>query len=279
MVELNRRRRRTLVGATDKLDGIGLHSGVAAWVRLSPAAPGSGLVFVDHADRQEVPARVENVYDTTRCTQLRKGDAVIQTVEHVLSALAGLGVDDALIEVSGGELPAADGSAAPFVRLIESVGTVEHDGYVEPLVVTEPVELGDGRGGSVRLEPSTESRYSVTLEYPKHPYIGTQTAQFTLASYSSEIAPARTFGFLTEIDYLRANGLALGASYDNALVLGEDDYANERRFDNEMARHKILDLIGDLALFGRPIVADITAVKPGHQLNTRVAALLASTAM
>jgi len=258
------------------MDGIGLHSGIATWVRIVPAAPGTGLVFVDSASGQEVPAIAANVYDTTRCTQLRCGDKVVQTVEHVLSALAGLGVDDARIEIDGVELPAADGSAQPFVELIRSAGIVDHGGEIDPFVVTEMIELSDGRDGLVRLEPASEPSYSVTLEYPKHRYIGTQTAGGTLTSYAAEIAPARTFGFLAEIDYLRSHGLALGASYDNALVLGEDAYANERRFDNEMARHKILDLIGDLALLGRPIVAKITAVKPGHQLNTQMAALLAS---
>ena len=194
----------------------------------------------------------------------------------MLSALAGLGVDDARIEVGGGELPAVDGSAAPFCALIDAAGIVEHDGVVKPLMVTEPIEFGDGKGGLVRLEPSEDPRYAVTLEYPNHPYIGTQTAAVALPDYLAQIAPARTFGFLSEIDYLRAHGLALGASFDNALVLGDDGYANERRFDNEMARHKILDLIGDLALLGRPIVAVISAVKPGHHLNTRVASMLAS---
>jgi UDP-3-O-[3-hydroxymyristoyl] N-acetylglucosamine deacetylase len=132
----------------------------------------------------------------------------------------------------------------------------------------------DGKGGSVRLEPSPETRYAVTLEYPNHPYIGTQKAEFALTQYVVDVAPARTFGFLKEIDYLRSHGLALGASYDNALVLDEDGYANDRRFENEMARHKILDLVGDLALLGRPIVGSVVGVKPGHQLNTRVAIAL-----
>jgi len=279
-----RRRRRTLAGPTEKLDGIGLHSGIATWVRILPAAPETGLVFVDSrvsegrpsdfGTGQEVPALAANVFDTTRCTQLRCGDKIVQTVEHVLSALAGLGVDDARLEIDGVELPAADGSALPFVELIQSVGIVEHGGEIDPFVVTDPIELSDGRGGLVRLEPASEPSYSVTLEYPKHSYIGTQSASGAATSYATEIAPARTFGFLTEIDYLRSHGLALGASYDNALVLGEEGYANERRFDNEMARHKILDMIGDLALFGRPIIASITAVKPGHQLNTQMAAKL-----
>lgn len=270
-----RRARRTLADATETYHGVGLHSGAAAWVRILPAPSGAGLVFVDAATGQEVPALAENVCDTTRCTQLGRGGVVIQTVEHVLSALAGLGVDDARIEVDGGELPAADGSAAPFAQMIRNAGVVERNGFVEPLVLTEPVDIGDGRGGSIRLEPARETSYSVTLEYPKHPYIGTQTASFGISSYLSEIAAARTFGFLAEIDTLRAHGLALGASMDNALVLGDDAYVNERRFENEMARHKILDLIGDLSLLGRPIVAEVVAIRPGHELNTRLAALLA----
>jgi len=288
-----RRRRRTLAGPTEKLDGIGLHSGVATSVRILNAAPGTGLVFVviDNSlpsregqggrGTQEVPATSANVYDTTRCTQLACDGVVVQTVEHVLSALAACGVDDARIEVGGSELPAVDGSARPFFDLIQAAGVIESDGDVLPYVVTERIEIEDGKGGYLRLESADDVSYDVILEYPKHAYIGTQNARLEgqgaeVPAYGDGIAPARTFGFLAEIDYLRAHGLALGASYDNALVLGEDAYANERRFDNEMARHKILDLIGDLALFGRPIIAKITAVKPGHQLNTQMAALLAS---
>jgi UDP-3-O-[3-hydroxymyristoyl] N-acetylglucosamine deacetylase len=271
-----RRTRRTLAASTETLEGIGLHSGAPTRIRLLPAEQGTGIVFRDQATGQEIPARVENVWDTTRCTQLRKGETVVQTVEHVLSALAGLGVDDALIEISGVELPATDGSSAPFVRLIQSVGVAESACFVESVVVSEPVEVTDGHGGFLRLKPASELCISVTLEYPNHPYLGTQHATFAAAfdDYPTDIAPARTFGFLTEIEQLHARGLGLGASYDNALVLGDDRYLNACRFDNELARHKLLDFIGDLALVGKPLVADVVAVRPGHRLNTKLAELL-----
>lgn len=273
-----RRQRQTLGGQTDRLEGIGLHSGAAVWVAMSQGTTGSGIVLRDHASGQEIRAIASNVFDTTRCTQLQSGGVIIQTVEHVLSAIAALGVDDAVIEISGGELPAADGSAAPFLRLAESVGVVDGEGDLDAIVVEETIEVTDGRGGSIRVAPANESRYSVALEYPDHPYLGAQNAAFRPGadSYAEDIAPARTFGFLSEIEHLRAHNLALGASYENALVLGETGYLNDCRFTNELARHKLLDLIGDLSLIGRPLIADVSAVRPGHYLNTKLAARLSA---
>ncbi len=263
--------RQTLAAPSAVFSGVGLHSGAGASVRLLPAPAGTGLVF-RRSDGQEIPALAANVEDTSRCTRLKIGDFEVQTVEHVLSALAGLGIDDAVIEIDGPEVPAADGSAAPFVELILAAGTQTRSEQVQPLRLTEPVFVSAG-GCTVAALPSDHFSASVVLDYPKHSYLGTQAAIFDgrTGDYAVQIAPARTFGFLSEIDRLRARGLGLGASFDNALVLGETQFETPQRFPNEMARHKLLDLIGDLALTGRPICAEIVAIKPGHTLNVRLA--------
>ena len=276
---MSERARVTLAAPSAVLSGVGLHSGADASVRLLPAPAGTGLVF--HAGGQEIPARAANVCDTSRCTRLRANGLEVQTVEHVLSALAGLGVDDAIIEIDGApagfyEVPAIDGSAAPFAALILAAGMQAQAAQVRPIVLTEPVVVAEG-GCTIVALPSDRFSATVVLDYPRHPYLGTMAAVYDSASgeYAAQIAPARTFGFLSEIEALRARGLGLGASYDNALVLGETQYEAPPRFPNEPARHKLLDLIGDLALAGRPIFAEIFALKPGHTLNTRLARLLA----
>ena len=269
------RPRRTLAGPSKHLRGVGLHSGTDAALRLLPAPPGSGLVF--RVAGQEIPARAANVTDTSRCTRLGLGGAEVQTVEHVLSALAGLGVDDAVIEINGSsEVPAGDGSAAPFAALIREAGLREQPETVfSPLTLTLPQTVWEV-GSYVIALPSDRFQATVVLDYPRHPYLGTIAAVFDAATgnYETDIAPARTFGFLSEIEALRERGLGLGASRENAVVLGEDRYETPLRFPNELARHKLLDLIGDLALIGRPLSAHVIAMKPGHTLNTRLARLL-----
>ncbi|MDQ2686401.1 MAG: UDP-3-O-acyl-N-acetylglucosamine deacetylase [Armatimonadota bacterium] len=272
------RPRRTPAGPTDALAGIGLHSGAETTVRLRPAPPGAGLVFRDAQSGQEIPALAANVSDTSRCTIVSGNGVSVQTVEHLLSALAALGVDDAVIEISGGEMPAGDGSAAPFVALIQSVGLRDQDGPpMEPLVLTRPYLLEGENGSSVVALPASSFRATVVLDYPGHPWIGTQVVTFDAGEgdYAADIAPARTFGFLREIDWLQSRGLALGASRDNGIALREDGYDTPLRFPDEMARHKLLDLIGDLALVGRPVQAHFFAIKPSHALNTRLARRLA----
>jgi UDP-3-O-[3-hydroxymyristoyl] N-acetylglucosamine deacetylase len=259
--------------------GVGLHSGADAAVCFLPGAPGSGLVFRNKKSGQEIPALAANVTDTSRCTRLCAGGREVQTVEHVLAALAGLGVDDAVIEIEGGELPAADGSAALFVSLIRAAGLHEQSDYsVQPLTLTHPVTVSEGASILVAL-PADSFRAAVVLDYPRHPFLGTIAAMFDAANgdFAAEIAPARTFGFLSEIEALQARGLGLGASRDNAVVLGEDRYETPLRFANELARHKLLDLLGDLALIGRPLLAQVIAVRPSHTLNTRFAQTLAES--
>lgn len=267
------RPRRTLARPSRQIDGIGLHSGMSVSLQFLPAASESGIIIHNAEHNQDIQAIAANVNDTTRCTQLAYNGVIVQTVEHVLSAISACGVDDIIVKITSREMPAVDGSALAFAELLSESGIIEHGGCIQALVVKEPVAVDDGRGGSIRIEPSDHLTIEMELDYPNHPYIGTQSAQFDSLTdnYVTEIAPARTFGFLKEIEYLHSKGLGLGASYDNALVLGEDSYVTEPRFINEMARHKILDIIGDLALIGRPIIGKISAAKPGHALNCAMA--------
>ena len=273
---MTERPRVTLAAPTRVFEGVGLHSGADASVCFRPAPAGSGLTFRDRRSGQEIPARAANVTDTSRCTRLGLNGVEVQTVEHVLSALAGLGVDDAEIETEGREMPAGDGSAAPFVALIRAAGLCEeHGAAVSPLALMRPVTASAGESMLVAL-PAARLTFTVVLDYPRHLYLGTLAATFDAAvgDYAAEIAPARTFGFLSEIEALRAHGLGLGASRENAVVLGEDCYETPLRFANELARHKLLDLIGDLSLIGCPLLAQVIAVRPSHALNVRLARTL-----
>ena len=269
------RRRQTLAEASAVLSGVGLHSGADASVRLLPAPSGTGLIFRRLGGGQEIPALASNVSDTSRCTRLSLDGFTVQTVEHVLSALAGLGVDDAFVEIEGGsEVPAMDGSAAPFADALLKAGLREYSDSVCPIMLTQPIYVSE-RGSMLAALPSETLSLTVVLDYPRHAYLGTQAALFeSMADYQTQIAPARTYGFLSEIEALRAAGLGLGASRDNAVVLGGTQYETPLRFANELARHKLLDLIGDLALAGRPVCAAIVAVKPSHTLNVQLARLL-----
>ncbi len=271
---MTERKRRTLASPSAVVSGVGLHSGAGASVRLLPAPSGTGLVFRRAGDGQEIPARASNVSDTSRCTRLSLNGFEVQTVEHVLSALSGLGVDDAIIQINGPEVPAMDGSAAPFVSAIFAAGLQEQTEAVRSITLTQPLFVSE-RGSTLVALPSETLSLTAVLHYPRHAYLGTQAAIYDAAGdYQAQIAPARTYGFLSEIEALRVAGLGLGASKDNAVVLGETQYETPLRFPNELARHKLLDLIGDLALTGRPVQAEIIAVKPSHTLNVRLARLL-----
>ena len=270
------RPRRTLAAPTAPLAGVGLHSGADASVRVLPAPAGAGRVFRDAVTGQAIPARAENGEESQRCTVLRAGGGAVQTVEHLLSALAALGVDDAVVEVRGGELPAADGSAAPYVAWLRGAGLRDQTDGVPVSALTPDVPLLVSDGGILLAAlPAPHFRATVLLDYPQ-PWIGTQAVTFDAAADDYDaIAPARTFGFVRELDWLHARGLALGASRDNAVALGEDGYETPLRFPDELARHKMLDLIGDLALVGVPLCAEIIAVRPSHALNVRLARRLA----
>jgi UDP-3-O-[3-hydroxymyristoyl] N-acetylglucosamine deacetylase len=259
---------------------VGLHSGRIVRASFRPAAEGSGIVLRD--DRRPglpIPARPENARSFDHATTLGRDDVRIGTVEHALSAAYGLGIDNLEIEVRGGEFPILDGSALPFVRLFQAAGIERQRLPVEPLVVTEPREIEVGEKW-IRIEPGPGLTLTYEIDFP-HRAIGHQsfTIDLTAETFASRIAPARTFGFTREVEYLRARGLALGGSLQNAVVLDEENIlSGPLRFVDEFVRHKLLDLIGDLALLGRPLQGKIHASRAGHALHARLVAELRNIA-
>ena len=237
-----------------------------------PPPPAAGRRFLDLLTGQEFPAAAANAEETARCTVLRAGPVAVQTVEHLLSALASLGVDDCVIETRGGEIPAGDGSAAPFVALLRAAGLRDQPegALVEGLALMRPCLVSGENGALLLALPSPRFQATVALDYPDQPWIGTQAVTFDAGAddYAQDIAPARTFGFVRELDWLRAHGLALGASRENAVALGESGYETPLRFPDELARHKLLDLVGDLSLVGVPLCAQVIAVKPSPRAQT-----------
>lgn len=242
------------------LRGIGLHSGQPVEISVSPAPAGSGIVFL--ANGKKVPVALGSLKDTQRGTSL-DGVAV---VEHFLSAVSGLGLDNLTVKVDGPELPVADGSALPFAQALLEAGPVEQPAERHYLELSETIALSSGKA-VLEARPYNGFRVEFMVKFEG---FGEQSLTFDPArqSYLKEIAPARTFGYLDEVEALRKKGLALGASAENALILSKTGYVNEPRFADELVRHKILDLIGDLALLGRPLRAAIKANCSGHKLNT-----------
>lgn len=257
--------------------GIGLHSGRPVELRLRPAAAGTGILFerTDLPSRVRFPARSEWVVDTLLATTLGTRDARLSTVEHLLAALRSLGVDNCTVEIAGPELPVMDGSAAPFVYLIQEAGLLPQRRMRRRLVIREPIEIRD-RDRFVRVVPSREFKATIEIEYP-HAAVGRsklESVRIRPEHFAREIAPARTFGFLKEVQLLQSLGRALGGSLQNAIVLDDRRVLNREglRFPNEFVRHKLLDLIGDLALLGLPIQAHVKARKTGHALNQALVA-------
>jgi UDP-3-O-[3-hydroxymyristoyl] N-acetylglucosamine deacetylase len=279
-----RAQQRTLNRRTE-IQGIGLHSGRPVKLVLRPAAPNTGIVFVrtDLEPAVEIPAAIENVVDTSLATTLGVADdegrlVRIGTVEHLMAAIAGLGIDNLRVEVEGPEVPVLDGSAGPFVDLIEAAGIRTQDAYKRVLVIKRPIEVRDG-DKIARLVPARTFRVTCTVDFD-HPLIRNQRVdlEITPERFLEEISEARTFGFLKDVERMKAAGLALGGSLENAVVIDEFSVLNEGglRFADEFARHKALDAIGDLALLGMPIAGHLTAVRSGHAMNHRLAeALLA----
>lgn len=262
---------RTLLRAVSYA-GVGLHSGKAVSMRLLPAEPDSGIVFrrVDIEGWPEIPARVENIVDTKRNTTLGVGDTRVMTVEHLLASFAGLGVDNAIVEVDNEEIPVGDGSSYLFCRLLHDAGIVEQ---LEPrryLELTAPVYVSD-RGRYMIALPAQEFRVSFTF-VTDHPIVGTQYAEYAITPeiFEREIAPARTIGFAEQIELMRSNGLAIGGSLDLAVVVSREGYLSSLRYPDEIVRHKILDIVGDLSLVG-PMKAHIIAIKSGHQVDAMLA--------
>jgi UDP-3-O-[3-hydroxymyristoyl] N-acetylglucosamine deacetylase len=249
------------------LDGIGLHSGKAVRVSLSPGPADSGIVFRvgEHGDR--IPAAPESVVDSHYATTLGRNGTRIQTIEHLMAAAAGLGIDNLEVHVDGPELPAADGSAKPFVQLMLAAGRTPQAARRRPIRIPHPIRVGTG-GRWIQMVPADTLRVSYTLDND-HPAIGMQVLSWTPTeeSFVTEYAPARTYGFLKDLGFLRKSGRALGGSLDNTIVIGKNGTLNGLRWRDEFVRHKVLDLIGDLALLGRPIEAHVIARNAGHALN------------
>lgn len=260
------------------LEGRGLHSGRPVTMRIFSAEAGSGVQFRrTDLGGALIAARAQNVAETERCTVLAgEGGARIATVEHLLSALHGMGVDNALVELDGPEVPIADGSAAEFCRLIERAGLVAQSRPRQVRRLTRPVGVSRGKSYAVAL-PSDSFKVSVTMVNDhKHPTLHDQFFELDVepAAYRQAVAPARTFGFVAEVEALRARGLIQGAAMESAVVIGETDVLTPLRFPDELARHKVLDLIGDLALLGS-IKAHVIGVRTSHAINNLLALAIA----
>jgi UDP-3-O-[3-hydroxymyristoyl] N-acetylglucosamine deacetylase len=256
--------------------GVGLHSGKKVLLTLRPAAAHTGIVFrrVDLDPPVEIPARAENVGDTRLSTSLARGNAQISTVEHLLSAFAGLGIDNAYIDVSAPEVPIMDGSAGPFVFLIQSAGIHEQNALKRFIRVKRPVMVHDTDKWA-KFEPYDGFKVSFSIEFD-HPLFEEKSKyaeiDFATTSFVKEVSRARTFGFLREVEALREENLALGGTLDNAVVVDDYRVLNEDglRYEDEFVKHKILDAIGDLYLLGHPLIGAFHGHKSGHALNNRL---------
>ena len=252
--------------------GIGLHSGRKVRLTLKPAPADTGIVF-ERLDRNhfEIPATSEHLARLSYATCLSKGEVRIETVEHLLAALATLGIDNAIVELDAPEVPIMDGSAAPFIYLIHEAGLRSLAKERSYLKLTRPIAV-ESEGRQVAAYPADSLRVSYTINFD-HPLLRHQQHSLEIdeSSFVDELAPARTFGFLKDVEQLRQAGLALGGSLDNAVVLGEAGVLNNPlRFPDEFVRHKILDLLGDLSLLGRPLLAHVVAVRAGHCLHAQL---------
>jgi UDP-3-O-[3-hydroxymyristoyl] N-acetylglucosamine deacetylase len=268
-------RQRTLKNAI-RATGVGLHSGKKVFMTLRPAAPDTGIVFrrIDLDPPVDIAARAENVGDTRLCTSLAKGDVRVATVEHLLSALAGLGIDNAYVDLTAAEVPIMDGSAGPFVFLIQSAGVQEQSAPKRYIRIKRPVVVEEGEK-SARFEPFEGFKVSFAIDFD-HPYFH-QTSKFaeidfSTTSFVKEVSRARTFGFMREVELLRQKQLALGGSLANAVVVDDYRVLNEDglRYEDEFVKHKVLDAIGDLYLLGHTLIGAFHGNKSGHELNNRL---------
>lgn len=259
--------RRTIAGAST-LTGVGLHLGQPCTLTFRPGEPGTGVVFrrSDRRDDPPVPARADVAVLAERRTQLGEGDGALHTVEHVLAAVAGLEIDDIVIEMNAAEPPIMDGSAAPFVAALRQAGVQASAGEPEYLTLAEPVRVEDGSSW-YEAHPADALELDVRIEFP-HPLIGHQAGRYLVTphSFERELAPARTFGFVHEVEALRRKGLIQGASTSNAIVLDESRVIDTTlRWPDEFVRHKAMDCVGDLALAGARVRARVVAHKPSHR--------------
>jgi UDP-3-O-[3-hydroxymyristoyl] N-acetylglucosamine deacetylase len=257
-----------------------LHSGQRVELTLRPAAPDTGIVFrrIDLAEPVDIPVKAESVTDTRLASTISAGQAKVLTVEHLMSACAGLGIDNLYVDITAEEVPILDGSASSFVFLLQSAGVVEQPAAKKFLRVLKPVEVREGEGENIKwasLTPFHGYKLSFEIDF-RHPAVDStgQQVVFDMSEgvYARDIARARTFGFTKDVEMLRANGLALGGGLDNAIVM--DDYkvlnSDGLRYDDEFVKHKILDAMGDLYILGKPLLAAYSAFRSGHALNNRL---------
>ncbi|NOT16727.1 MAG: UDP-3-O-acyl-N-acetylglucosamine deacetylase [Sulfuriferula sp.] len=263
-----------------RASGVGLHTGTKASIVLRPAAPNTGVVFrrVDLAEPVDIAVNANQVGDTRLCSTLDNGKTTVATVEHLMSALAGLGVDNVYIDMDGPEVPIMDGSASSFVFLLQSAGFTEQGVAKRFIRIKKTVEVIDG-DKNVRFEPYDGFKIEFTIDF-KHPVFEKSgqviSLDFAQTSYIKEVSRARTFGFMQEVEWLRSNGLALGGSLDNAIVMDEFRVLNSDglRYEDEFVKHKVLDAIGDLYIIGHPIIGAFYAHKSGHALNNKLLRML-----
>ena len=264
---------QTLANAVS-CSGVGLHSGQPVTLTLRPAPADTGVVFVNRSGKggASLAASVEHLVATELCTAISGNGFQVRTIEHVLAALTGLDIDNVYVEVDASEAPVMDGSAGHFVRLIRSAGIVPQSRRQPYLKITRPLEVVDGTR-RVRIEPSSTTKVTYSIHY-NHPLIQTQTYAYehSVHAFEREIADARTFGFLQEVEALWARGLGKGGSLDNTIILSQEGVLNESglRFANEFVRHKVLDLIGDFSLLGLPFIGHVIAERSGHAMHTRL---------
>jgi UDP-3-O-[3-hydroxymyristoyl] N-acetylglucosamine deacetylase len=267
---------------TIRATGVGLHSGEKVFLTLRPAPVDTGIVFrrVDLEPVAEIPARADLVTETMLCTGLARDGGKAMTVEHLMSAMAGLGIDNAYVDLSAPEVPIMDGSSGPFVFLLQSAGIVEQRAPKRFIRILSPIEVRDG-DKVARFEPYDGFRLDFTVDFD-HPAIPTSRSravvEFSTENYIREVSRARTFGFMRDLEFMRERNLGLGGSMDNAIVLDEFRVLNDDglRYADEFVRHKILDAVGDLYLAGHPILGAYIGYKSGHALNNKlVRALLA----
>lgn len=267
-------RNQQTIAASVTCTGVGLHSGQPVSMTLRPAPPNTGVVFVNRSGKGtgQLPATIDHLVPTELCTAIHSNGFQVKTIEHLLSALTGLEIDNLYVDVTANEVPVMDGSAAPFVRLIQSVGVLSQHARQPYLKIMAPIEVSEGTKW-VRIEPSSTPQITYTIHYD-HPAIKTQTYHHdcSVTNFSEHIASARTFGFLHEVQALWARGLGQGGTLDNTVVLSETGVVNESglRFSNEFVRHKILDLIGDFSLLGMPFIGHLSAERSGHALHNRL---------
>ena len=268
-------RQRTLKNVI-RATGVGLHTGEKVYLTLRPAAVDAGIIFrrVDLEPPVEVQAKAENVGDTTLSSTLSLGDVRISTVEHLLSAMAGLGIDNAYVDLSAAEVPIMDGSAGPFVFLIQSAGIEEQNAPKRFIRIKQPVRVEDGDKW-VQFEPFEGFKVKLGIDFDHPVFSGrkqTCEVDFSTTSFVKEVSRARTFGFMSQLEMLRARNLALGGSLDNAIVVDDYRILNEDglRYEDEFVKHKVLDAIGDLYLLGHSLIGTFSGYKSGHALNNQL---------